>query len=122
MPKDLKTMLPAVGYRIGGTSVKDGDVTNLPLFTMKSGTGSTVRGLNGNVNRTTLSGTVSGFSLAAGQTFWLTFAAQAQPSTSSDPALLGVDNVSIHAQAVPEPTTWAVMGFGAVAMVRRRRR
>jgi hypothetical protein len=35
---------------------------------------------------------------------------------------VGIDNVSFHTEAVPEPATLAALGIGAAAMLRRRRK
>ena len=110
---------------VGGTGWITVDALGFaPLFTNGTSTGAVLDG-NLAVNQRTVTSTISGLVLAAGQSFgfrWMDV-----DSIGSDQGL-GVDNLNITAitaaAAVPEPATWAMMlvGFAAVGHAMRRRR
>jgi hypothetical protein len=118
-------------YSLDASEVDNGSWTTIASLTFTplvfSQNGAT---LNGNLaaNRVSLTGSVAGLSIGAGQTFafrWLN-----TDSTGSDHGL-AADNFSIAATlvpvapgGVPEPSTWAllILGFGAVGGALRRRR
>lgn len=83
--------------------------------------------INGNVFSTAITGTITGLSIADGQSFgfrWVDV-----DSTGADHGI-GVDNLGITATlaplapGVPEPSAWAllILGFGVVGGALRRRR
>lgn len=117
-------------YQIGATGVSGGTWTAAtaldfaPLFSNGTAGGTQLDG-NLAANRRAISATISGLSLAAGQSF--AFRWVDQNSTANDQGL-AVDDFSLTATvagaaAVPEPATWAMMivGVGMVGGVARRR-
>ena len=76
---------------------------------------------DGNLNRQTLSGSITGLNLTRGQTVWLRW--QDFNASGADDGL-AIDNFQVTAvTAVPEPQTWALViaGVSAVAWARRRK-
>lgn len=70
----------------------------------------------------TKSVTLTGLSIAPGETFTFTFASDRGTGSGSSP-LIGLNNLTITASAVPEPGTIALLGLGAglgLFLMRRR--
>lgn len=117
-------------YQLGATGVSGGTWTTVnalafaPLFTNGTATGAALDG-NLAANQRVISGTITGLSLLAGQSFGFRWVDT--DSTGADQGL-GVDNLTITGAGavgvVPEPATWAMMflGFGSMGYVMRRRR
>ncbi len=114
-------------YRLTSGSIDTGTWTTVAaLAFVAPSTATTAGALNGNAvgNRTAISATLSGLSIASGSTFairWVDLDANGADDG------LAIDDLSVLAapvSAVPEPASWALMltGFGlAGAMLRRRR-
>jgi len=75
--------------------------------------------VNGNLNPTFLSDTISGLTWNPGD--YLVIRWSGQDAAGQDNGL-AVDNVVFSANAVPEPTTWALLGLGAAGVLALRRR
>lgn len=119
-------------YRVGGTDVSGADslwtsFTGLDFAPPRTTTSTTATALDGNLagNRTAITGTITGFSLLAGQNLAFRFV-DANSNGSGDQGL-AIDDLSITSPsavaAVPETATWAMMiaGFGFVGAALRRR-
>ena len=117
-------------YRVGATDVSAGTWTTAtalgfsPLFANGTSGGAALDG-NLATNRRRITATISGLSIAAGQTFG--FRWNDVNSSGSDQGL-AVDDLSItgtlaQTGAVPEVTSWALMiaGFGVAGVALRRR-
>lgn len=75
-------------------------------------------GINGNAvgNFVMESGTVTGLNWTPGQELWLRWT---DPNTSNQQRMvLAIDDVSFS--AIPEPSTWVMLGCGAIFVMRRR--
>lgn len=117
-------------YSLTATGLLTGSYVDLDAldFYAPTGTGS-VGALNGNLdaNSTSLSATITGLSIAAGDTFW--FRWMDFNATTSDDGL-AVDDFSLRASgatgaSVPEPGSIALLGVGLLglaAMLRGTRR
>ncbi|MEN2786693.1 PEPxxWA-CTERM sorting domain-containing protein [Sphingomonas qilianensis] len=121
--------IDSLGFQYSLTSTNIGDAigssawTSVLGLTFSAPNNAAVSGLDGNLNSTSLSSTLSGLSIGSGASFafrWI----DADPSGADDG--LAIDNFSVGSvvTAVPEPSTWAMMlvGFGAVGGAMRRRR
>lgn len=78
--------------------------------------------LDGNLNSTSKSGTVTGLDWAPGTTLtirWTDAAVDATPAALN--TVQGIDNVTFSAAAVPEPATSSLIALGVAACLRRRR-
>lgn len=118
-------------YLVGATSISEGSwvaMSNLN-FSALAAVGTSALDGNAAANRTNITGTITGLSIAAGQQFG--FRWTDVDSTGGD-AGLAVDNLNITAgisdvvppaPAVPEPATWGLMvlGLGMVGAGLRRR-
>jgi predicted extracellular nuclease len=88
-------------YQLGATSLSTGTWTDFnPLDFTSPVTGGTVGARNGNLstNRTILSGTLSGLSLAAGQEIWLRWS---DPDHSNSDHGLAIDDVQVSINPLP---------------------
>lgn len=114
-------------YSVDATSLSTGTWTNqdaLDFVALKTSavTNGTIGG-NAVGNFTTIAGTVTGISIAPGETFWLRWVDFDGPD---DEQVLGVDNFTLSATfaPIPEPAGYALTagaGFLALALGRRRR-
>ena len=83
-------------------------------------TSGTVGALDGNVNHTTgLGGTLSGVNIANGATFYLRWI---DPDSSGSDNGLAIDDLSLTATVVPEPSTFLMVGAGLAGLLAIRRR
>ena len=85
-------------------------------------TAGTVGPLDGNLaaNRTTgLGGTLTGVNIANGATFYLRWI---DPDSAGSDNLLAIDDFSLTATLIPEPSTMMLVGFGLLGMLALRRR
>lgn len=98
----------ALQYRIGGT----GDFINVP--------GGYVADASSGPNLATLVTPVSASLAAWNNASDLQFRVITTNATGSD-EWIGVDDISITSEAVPEPATMAIFGLGALAALRRRK-
>lgn len=116
-------------YSFNAPNVRDGNWTTLSSLNFTSPNPGTTGAVNGNLaaNQAALSGSLSGLSIANGETFAIRWFDD--DTTGSDDGL-GIDDFALNAvaapvvSAVPEPATWAMMlcGFGLVGGAIRRRR
>lgn len=74
--------------------------------------------VNGNLNPTFLSDTIGGLTWNPGD--YLIVRWSGQDASGQDNGL-AVDNITFSATAVPEPTTWALLGLGAAGVFALRR-
>ena len=70
----------------------------------------------------TASGARTSFSGFAGSALAGNYQLQISDFEAGDTGALGSWSFNVTPQAVPEPTTMAALGLGAVALVRRRRK
>lgn len=121
-------------YNIGGSTIGNdqqatggtvGYVAD-PNFTTFSGldftsptVGTTASALDGNAaaNRTLITNTVTGINWGAGQDLWIRWVDLNDVGNDHG---LALDDMTFS--AVPEPATMAVLGLGAAALLRRRRK
>jgi len=75
--------------------------------------------VNGNDHSTAISGGVSGLAWNPGDYLVIRWTAGQEVGQDNG---LAVDNVTFSASAVPEPTTWALLGIGAAGAFALRRR
>jgi hypothetical protein len=122
-------------YSTDATSLTSGNYTGFATLNyVVSPTGFTSRaGVNGNTNRTAISGTIDGLSIAPGDSIFLRWSAIDAPGFDHS---MGIDDFQLVASftapqppvfggsAVPEPETWALLiaGFGLVGSLQRRQR
>ncbi len=117
-------------YRLGGGALNTGTFVdaNTLDFVAPNTTGAQIR--NGNLaqNRATISGSITGLSIAQGETLtlrWSDFDARLANGGQAADDALGIDDFVFTPTlaAVPEPATWAMMicGFGMAGAVLRRR-
>jgi hypothetical protein len=107
-------------YSLNATSLTTGtwiDVNALD-FTATTTTG-TVGALDGNAasNRTAISFNITSLNIANGAQIWIRWSDL--DATGADDGL-GIDNFSINA-VVPEPSTWLMIGVGAVLLAGAQR-
>lgn len=112
-------------YSLDATALDNGTWVSFSGLNYTATNNTNAGALNGNAVTTAVSGTITGLSIANGQSFgfrWVDI-----DSTGADHGI-AVDNLSIsaglaQAGAVPEPGTWAllILGFGAVGASLRRR-
>jgi hypothetical protein len=114
-------------YSLDATSLSDGtwiDHNALDFVALKTSSSSPTQ-INGNSsgNYTSISATITGLSLAPGQTFWLRWVDFDGPDEEQ---VLGVDNFTLSAtfaSSIPEPSGYALAaGIGILAVVASRRR
>lgn len=115
----------AFQYSTNATSLTSGTYTGVAAlnFTTPNLTGA-IGARDGNLaaNRTALSATIAGLTLAQGESLFIRFVDI--DVTGADDGL-AIDDFSLSATtAVPEPATWALMiaGFSLVGAAKRRRR
>ena len=118
---DVQTL--GLDYAVGATAI-DGTNYTLNALNFNSPTvGATATALDGNAaaNRTALSTTLNNLGWGAGQTLWIRFF---DPNDAGNDHGLAVDDFSVRAnvQATPEPSAFAALGVGALALLRRRRK
>lgn len=109
----------AFDYRIGGTTITGTDFTASTNLDFTGAAPVTTNGaLDGNANRTAISGTVSNLNWTAGSSLWIRWSKL--DNVGSD-ALLAVDDLNFHTNPVPEPATMTGLALGVVAIIRKRR-
>jgi len=111
-------------YSLDATSIVTGTWTNVSALKFLTPDTATAGAKNGNAaaDRTALSTTIGGLTIAAGSTFYVRWTDV--DATGADDGL-AVDNFSLTPTAVPEPATYALLGGLAVAAAvlwRRRSR
>lgn len=114
-------------YRVGATAIDSGtwtDFNALDILTLQNGTAGALDG-NAAANRAFYTATISGLSIALGQSFGFRFV---DFDTTGADAGLALDDLRIAALPIPlpdapEPATWGLMiaGFAMAGVALRRR-
>lgn len=106
-------------YSTNATSLSTGNWTALPSLDFNAPITTGVGPLNGNLaaNEAFMSSSI-GMSWANGTDVWVRWTHIGNSSRDS----LALDNVELKATPVPEPASLAVVGIGALALLRRRRK
>jgi|GEM_PF-5370914 len=115
--------LMTASYRVGGAAYNDGAYLPAAALNVTSATGvaRAQTPQDGNLNRQHLTASLTGLSLAAGDTFWFRYDGV---NGKGNDGLLAIDDLTItapQAQPVPEPCSLIAASCGLLLFARRRR-